>query len=160
MSLAEGGQEAECEQYDSDYSGDAFRAAAKGVDSTRPVAANGAMGQIPLAQLDIWGGSHWSNKTFAKAHAQNATKPEVLSECCSCTSQRTDRSMDASCIGNQNSPGTIPTVMGSLGGKRTQFIATKRPPPRKKKMDTHIWIDQSPGMGRGQGCFFVFLVQS
>eukprot|EP01043_Picozoa_sp_COSAG02_P004191 COSAG02_NODE_107_length_36312_cov_45.037942_40_plen_385_part_00 len=108
-------QEAECEQYDSDYSGAAFRAAAKGVDPTRPVAANGAMGQIPLAQLDIWGGSHWSNSSFAKAHAQNATKPEVLSECCSCTSQRTDRDLDASCIGQQNSPGTIPTVMGSLG---------------------------------------------
>ena len=111
-------QEAECEQYDSDYSGDAFRAAAKGVDPTRPVAANGAMSQIPLAQLDIWGGSHWSNSSFATAHAQNATKPEVLSECCSCTSQRTDRDMDANCIGQQNSPGTISTVMGSLGGKK------------------------------------------
>ena len=109
-------QELECAQYDSDYSGEAFRAAAKGVDSTRPVAANGAMSQIPFAQLDIWGGSHWSNSSFAKAHQQNATKPEVLSECCSCTSQRTDRDMDATCIGNQNSPGTIPTVMGSLGG--------------------------------------------
>ena len=111
-------QELECAQYDSDYSGEAFRAAAKGVDPTRPVAANGAMSQIPFAQLDIWGGSHWSNSSFAKAHQQNATKPEVLSECCSCTSQRTNRDMDATCIGNQNSPGTIPTVMGSLGGIR------------------------------------------
>lgn len=120
-------QEAECEQFDSDYSGEAFREAAKGVDPTRPVAANGALGQIPLAQLDIWGGSHWSNSSFAKAHEQNATKPEVLSECCSCTSQRTDRDMDAACIGQQNSPGTIPTVMGSLGvwTLMVSFVAAK-----------------------------------
>ena len=36
-----------------------------------------------------------SNSSFEKAHARNATKPEVLSECCSCTSQRTDRDLDA-----------------------------------------------------------------
>ena len=56
-----------------------------------------------------------SNASFAKGHAQNATKPEVLSECCSCTSQRDDRDLGAQCIGQQNSPGIIPTVMGSLG---------------------------------------------
>ena len=107
--------EAECEQYDSDYSGLAFRAAAKGVDPTRPVTANGALSQTPTAQLDIQGGSHWSNSSFAKSHARNSTMAQVLSECCSCTSQREDRDMDASCIGGQNSPGLISWNMGSLG---------------------------------------------
>ena len=51
--------EAECTQYDSTFSGEAFRAAAKGVDPTRPVTANGALSQTPTAQLDIQGGSHW-----------------------------------------------------------------------------------------------------
>jgi hypothetical protein len=107
--------ELECSQSDSDYSGLAFRAAAKGVDPTRPVTANGALSQTPTAQLDIQGGSHWGNSSFAKSHANNSTMAQVLSECCSCTSQRTDREMDASCIGGQNSPGLIPWVTGSLG---------------------------------------------
>ena len=107
--------EAECEQFDSDYSGLAFRAAAKGVDPTRPVAANGALSQTPTLQLDVQGGSHWSGDKMVTAHAQNATKPLVLSECCSCNSQRDLRSMDGDCISAQNSPGLLPFVTGSLG---------------------------------------------
>ena len=106
--------EAECAQYDHDYSGLAFRAAAYGVDPTRPVTANGSPSQVPVAQVDVQGGSHWSNKTFISAHALNHSKPLVLSECCSCTSQRPDRDLP-SCIGDQNSPGRLPYVTGSLG---------------------------------------------
>jgi hypothetical protein len=106
--------EAECAQYDKDYSGLAFRAAAKGVDPTRPVTANGALSQTPTAQLDIQGGSHWGNSSFEKSHSNNNTMPQVLSECCSCNSQREDRSLP-SCIGDQNSPGLVPYVTGSLG---------------------------------------------
>ena len=40
---------------------------------------------------------------------------KVLSECCSCTSQRVDRGLDAGCIGDQNSPGRVSYVTGSLG---------------------------------------------
>jgi hypothetical protein len=107
--------EAECTQKDDDFSGLAFRAAAKGVDPTRPVTANGALSQTPTKQLDIQGGSHWGNSSFAKSHANNGTMAQVLSECCSCTSQRTDRTMDGSCIGGQNSPGLVSYVTGSLG---------------------------------------------
>ena len=77
--------EAECTQHDTNFSGLAFRRAAKGVDPTRPVTANGAMSQTPTAQLDIQGGSHWGNSTFEKSHAKNDTMAQVWSECCSCT---------------------------------------------------------------------------
>ena len=40
---------------------------------------------------------------------------QVLSECCSCGSQREDRAMGGSCAGNENSPGLLPYVTGSLG---------------------------------------------
>ena len=70
--------EAECSQFDSDYSGLAFRAAAKGVDPTRPVTANGALSQTPTAQLDVQGGSHWGNSTFEKSHSNNASIPQVM----------------------------------------------------------------------------------
>jgi hypothetical protein len=106
--------EAECTQTDHDYSGLAFRAAAYGIDPTRPVTANGSPGQVPVAQVDVQGGSHWGNKTFISAHALNGTKPLVLAECCSCTSQREDRNLPA-CIADQNSPGRLPFVTGSLG---------------------------------------------
>ena len=64
-------------RYDSDFSGEAFRAAAKGVDPTRPVTANGALSQTPTAQLDIQGGSHWGNSTFSTSHARNGTMAQV-----------------------------------------------------------------------------------
>lgn len=41
--------------------------------------------------------------------------PQVLSECCSCTSQREDRDLAAGCSGDQNSPGLVSYVTGSLG---------------------------------------------
>jgi hypothetical protein len=106
--------EAECAQFDHDYSGLAFRAAAYGVDPTRPVAANGSPSQVPVAQVDVQGGSHWSSDKFVAAHKLNGTKPLVLSECCSCTSQRPDRDLPA-CIADQNAPGRLPYVTGSLG---------------------------------------------
>jgi hypothetical protein len=107
--------EAECSQHDSNFSGKAFRDAARSVDPTRPVTANGALSQTPTAWLDIQGGSHWGNSSFNKSHSNNSTMAQVLSECCSCTSQRDERSMGASCSGGQNSAGLLPYVTGSLG---------------------------------------------
>ena len=89
--------EYECEQNDANYSGFAFRDAAYGVDGTRPVAANGAAAP---AALDVQGFSHSSAGTFEKFHKQSPAKASVLSECCSCTSQRgdSDRDLAASCM--------------------------------------------------------------
>lgn len=103
--------EYECEQNDANYSGSRYRAAAYGVDGTRPVTANG-----PAAPdyLDVQGFSHKKNNTFERFHKGSPTKPSVLSECCSCTSQRPDRSLP-SCIAEENSPGLLPYVTGSLG---------------------------------------------
>ena len=78
-----------------------FRAAAKGVDPTRVVTANGALSQTPTTWLDVQGGSHWGNSTFNTSHAHNGTMAQVLSECCSCTSQREDRDLGAGCLGDQ-----------------------------------------------------------
>ena len=103
--------EYECEQEDAPYSGQAFRKAAKGVDPSRPVTANG--GADPDS-LDVQGFSHKKNSTFVSFHKSNPNKASVLSECCSCTSQRDSRSLP-SCIAQENSPGLLPYVSGSLG---------------------------------------------
>jgi hypothetical protein len=98
-------------QMDAPYSGKMFRAAAKGVDPSRLVTANGP---ADLDSLDVQGFSHSKNGTFEKFHKENPNKPSVLSECCSCTSQRDSRSLP-SCIASENSPGLLPYVSGSLG---------------------------------------------
>jgi hypothetical protein len=103
--------EYECEQEDAPYSGKMFRAAANGVDPSRLVTANGP---ADPDSLDVQGFSHSGNSTFEDFHKKNPNKPSVLSECCSCTSQRDSRSLPT-CIASQNSPGLLPYVSGSLG---------------------------------------------
>ena len=103
--------EYECIQNDANYSGFAYRAAAYGVDGTRPVTANGP---AAAAALDVQGFSHKKNDTFVSFHTQSPGKPSVLSECCSCSSQRQSRGLSP-CIGDENSPGLLPYVTGSLG---------------------------------------------
>jgi len=105
--------EYECQQNDPDYSAFRFRSMAKSVDPYRPVTGNDATFGSPSA-LDIQGCSHSPNKTFEKLHHEFPKQPLVLSECCSCTSQRPDRDLP-SCISEQNSPGLLPFTLGSLG---------------------------------------------
>merc|ERR1711871_1015155 len=105
--------EYECQQNDPDFSATAYRNAAYSVDGTRPVTANDITYGSP-AFLDVQGGSHSKNDTFAKYHEQYPKKPLVLPECCSCSSQRPDRDLP-SCIADENSPGLGQDIAGSLG---------------------------------------------
>ena len=105
--------EYECQQNDPDYSADKYRFAAYSVDGTRPVTANDITYGSPQ-KLDVQGGSHTKNQSLAKYHGQYPSKPLVLSECCSCMSQRPERDLP-SCIAQENSPGLLPYVSGSLG---------------------------------------------
>ena len=104
--------EYECQQNDPEYSASKYREAAKCLDG-RPVTANDATYGAPLA-LDVQGFSHSKNNTFAAFHKQYPEQPLVLSECCSCMSQRSDRYLPE-CIAQENSPGLLPYVSGSLG---------------------------------------------
>ncbi len=103
-----------CNEYEciqsTNQTGNLFRAAALAVDSTRPLAANGNTNA-----LDVQGHSHSKNNTFENFHVANPDVPQVLSECCSCTSQRAPKRTLASCEASQNSPGLLPFVTGSLG---------------------------------------------
>ena len=107
--------EYECEQEDPEYSGKAFRSAAYGVDfGVRPVSANDKGYGAPDS-IDVQGMSHAKTPDFVAFHKANPTKPSVLSECCSCSTERAvDRSTDT-CIATQNDPGILPYVTGSLG---------------------------------------------
>ena len=105
--------EYECQQNDPEYSAKRYRAAAYGVDGTRPVTANDITYGSPR-ELDVQGASHSNNQTLEKYHNQFPSKPLVLSECCSCMSQRPDRDLPT-CIADQNSPAALPYVTGSLG---------------------------------------------
>lgn len=64
------------------------------------------------------GWSHVANATFETFRESYPDVPQVLSECCSCNSQRAgyngDRTIDP-CIWEQNSPLQLPYVAGSLG---------------------------------------------
>ena len=119
--------EFECEQLnDAQTTALKFRAATLGVDRTRPLTANNN-GKDTQFGVDVQGFSHKNNascKSFNKAHPK---VPVVLSECCSCDSQRlpakgntfdsnlaNDRRI-SSCEAAQNSPGLLPFVSGSLG---------------------------------------------
>ena len=75
-----------------------------------------------LSGLDVLGYSHQGAAQFEAAHNASPTTPLVLSECCSCQSQRAGssrpgsaRSVDSECIAVANSPGLLPYVSGSLG---------------------------------------------
>eukprot|EP00117_Sycon_ciliatum_P049000 scpid35265/ scgid34812/ Beta-galactosidase; Lactase len=103
-----------CNEYEclqsTNNTGLAFRAAAKGLDPQRPTAANGK-----TSGLDIQGMSHAGNSSFEKFHQAEPSTPLVLSECCSCQTQRLHRLDTTTCMHDQNSPGLLPYVAGSLG---------------------------------------------
>lgn len=103
--------EYECIQEDATGTGSAFRRAVLGVDNTRPLTANG---RADPGSLDVQGFSHSGNHTFINFHKQTPSIPTVLSECCSCKSQRDVRDL-SSCMADQNSPSLLPYVTGSLG---------------------------------------------
>ena len=118
--------EYECQQNDPYYSAIRYRSAAYGVDGSRPVTANAITYGMPSTSarevLDVQGGSHADNQTLAKFHSKFPSQPLVLSECCSCMSQRisdegtqnVERDIPV-CIAQENSPGLLPDVSGSLG---------------------------------------------
>ena len=128
--------EYECQQYDHG-TGANFSAATKQLDrlSGRAVAANSKANIVGLSGLDVLGYSHAGVAQFAAAHNASPTTPLVLSECCSCQSQRevgssssdggsdgnlvngniAGRSVNSECIATSNSPGFLPYMSGSLG---------------------------------------------
>ena len=95
------------------------------VASTEPCLTHSAL-RTPLTppqtwddiHVDVKGWSHVANSTFETFRESYPDVPQVLSECCSCNSQRAgyngDRTLDP-CIWEQNSPMQLPYVAGSLG---------------------------------------------
>lgn len=98
----------------------AYREAALSMDPTRSTAENDlTLKGYDELYIDVKGWSHAANSTFVDFKEQYPDVPQVLSECCSCMSQRTgsaygDRTIDP-CIWEENSPLQIPYVAGSLG---------------------------------------------
>jgi len=95
--------------------GAAMAAASKALDPTRPTTANSDADDGLSAVVDVQGFSHANSTHFMTAHAAHPTQPLVLSECCSCQTQRLPRSTDAACMVKQNAPMDLPYVAGSLG---------------------------------------------
>ena len=92
-------------------------ALSKEFDPSRPTTANTAEADGLFSVIDIQGLSHATNATFETFRTARPNQPLVLSECCSCISQRFPRvpSSDA-CIYKENSPGLDNDfVAGSLG---------------------------------------------
>ena len=87
----------------------------KALDPTRPTTANSDVNDGLNSIIDVQGFSHAPASKFAQAHQTNPTQPLVLSECCSCTTQRVPRAADYACMTEQNAPGDLPYVSGSLG---------------------------------------------
>jgi len=108
-------QHTNSQQEDATFSASRFREASRSVDTSRPVTANDATFGAPT-YLDVQGFSHSNNKTFETFHDKTPSQPTILSECCSCESDRLkDRDL-TSCIADQNSPGIQNKfVSGSIG---------------------------------------------
>jgi hypothetical protein len=87
----------------------------KALDPTRPTTANSNTADGLGSVVDVQGLSHAPAAKFAAAHAANPSQPLSLSECCSCSTQRSPRSFDYKCTASQNAPGDLPFVAGSLG---------------------------------------------
>lgn len=77
----------------------------------------------PLLPFDTFaspqGFSHKKNASFAEFHSDSPTTPAVLSECCSCIADGNQRLRGTrglpECIAEENTPGLLPYVSGSLG---------------------------------------------
>ncbi len=109
----------------------------KALDPTRPTTANSDANDGLGAIIDVQGFSHAPASHFVAAHANNPKQPLVLSECCSCTTQRLPRSVNDSCMREQNSPGMdLRYVAGSLGVwtlcvRRAPHTPPAQPAPRQ-----------------------------
>lgn len=106
----------------------AYRAQALAQDTSRPLSANNNGNPLyEQAATDVQGMSHRTAASFKAFRKTHPHKPAILSECCSCDSQRrdspgnifdsdlaTDRRVQ-SCVPTQNSPGLLDDVVGSNG---------------------------------------------
>ena len=121
--------EYECIQIYPNATAKGYYDTAKSLNPTRPVAANNNGKSADVGQagfLDVQGRSHASLDPMEQFHESHPDVPIVLSECCSCQTQRmvmpnvtkfdivTDRTV-ATCEATENSPGLAPYNLGSLG---------------------------------------------
>jgi len=108
--------EAECAAT-SIETGATFVDIAKNLDPHRATGCNSNFNDTLYEVVDVQGWSHRNNQTIEAFHQLYPNMPEVLSECCSCTSQRLPAASRGvpSCVPDQNSPGLLPYVAGSLG---------------------------------------------
>jgi hypothetical protein len=107
--------EYECGQ-NSNKTGLMFRSAALAEDQSRPLTSNinGAF----ISGVDVQGFSHKSASSLENFHSLNPSTPQVLSECCSCETQRLpvqSRKPSDGCMRSENSGGLLPFDIGSLG---------------------------------------------
>jgi beta-galactosidase/sacsin len=89
--------------------------ASHALDPSRPTTANSDSADGLGSVIDVQGFSHAPAATFTAAHAAHPLQPLVLSECCSCSTQRSPRSYNYECMVKENAPGDLPFVAGSLG---------------------------------------------
>jgi hypothetical protein len=91
-------------------------AQARALDGTRPTTANSNGDDGLWAIIDVQGLSHANLAAFQAARAARPAQPLVLSECCSCSTQRLPRAnIDNACMASQNKPGEEAWIAGSLG---------------------------------------------
>ena len=93
-----------------------FRAAALEQDQSRPLTSNinGAF----ITGVDVQGFSHKNEGYLEQYHGSHPETPQVLSECCSCETQRLPvsyRKPSDTCMRQQNSGGLLQYDIGSLG---------------------------------------------
>ena len=90
-------------------------ALSRAMDPTKKTTANSNGDDGLAADIDVQGFSHAPSSKFIAAHAASPTQPLVLSECCSCSTQRLPRETSDACMISQNAPMEVPFVAGSLG---------------------------------------------
>lgn len=97
--------EFECEQLGSaNATAHTFRAATLALDTTRPLSANNNGADTQFG-VDVQGFSHKNNASCTSFNSDHPTVPVVLSECCSCDSQRLPAP------GNVRPPTGLPAVL-------------------------------------------------
>ena len=107
--------EYECNQVHLNATQLAFQAKINSLDGGRPTAAN-TKTSYSFAGIDLLGFSHGDIPIYQEFHSKHPQIPLVLSECCSCTSQRIGNSrVEGSCMHDQNTAGQVEFNAGSLG---------------------------------------------
>ena len=95
----------------------AFKGLVQKLDPQRPISFNSV--SETYNDLDVAGISHANENKFTELHQQQPSLPLVLSECCSCSSERGELSSryrsSSSCMDEQNAPGWMSFVTGSIG---------------------------------------------